>query len=117
MSKRVSAAFLAVGVLLGITGVLLAQQAYPNAGEPEVVLENDRVIVQRIDQQPGDWTGMHSHDGNQLVVVLDDLTLTYKVGDEETEESRSAGDVFWIDAVEHDHKALGEGSVILITLK
>ena len=43
---------------------------YPNLANPggEVLLENDRVVVQRFVVGPGEWEGIHSHPGNQLYV-------------------------------------------------
>jgi quercetin dioxygenase-like cupin family protein len=82
-----------------------------------IVLENDRVIVQRIDFQPGKWAGEHEHAGNQLVVLLDALEMNYKEGEDEVKASYKAGAVFWVDAGTHDHAALNEGSGILVTLK
>jgi quercetin dioxygenase-like cupin family protein len=104
-------------VALGVVGVLYAQQKYPNAPEPAVVLDNDQVVVQRIEMAPGEWVGEHSHKGNQLVVSLSKMTLIYKEGGEETERTFEVGDVMWVDAGKHDHKALTKGTAILITVK
>ena len=43
---------------------------YPNLATPggEVLLENERVVVQRFVVGPGEWEGVHSHPGNQLYV-------------------------------------------------
>jgi quercetin dioxygenase-like cupin family protein len=109
---------IAVGLaLVGVAGIVIAQQTYPNAGAPGVLMENDHVVVQRLDTQPGAWVGAHHHEGNQLVVILDDSTMTYKVGDEETEVTYQKGDVFWIDAVDHDHMAQTAGGAIIVTVK
>ena len=74
MSRKIALVF-ALGVVLGIAGIVVAQQAYPNMPGSETVLENDRVVVQALDFSPGDWTGEHSHAGNQLVVIVDDTTI------------------------------------------
>ncbi len=115
MSKK----FLLVGVvaLVFVAGIAVGQLSFPNEEDPTIVLENDHVVVQKADAHSGNWVGVHKHEGNQLAVALDDLTLMYQVGGEETETVYKAGDVFWIDAVEHDHKALTEGSVVIVTLK
>ena len=54
---------------------------------------------------------------HQLVVMVEDSKLMYKVGGKEEERSFKAGDVYWIDAVEHDHKALTRGGAIIVTVK
>ena len=103
-------------VILAPAGILLAQQQYPKAESP-VLLENDRVVVQRNDFEAGAWVGEHSHAGNQLAVVLDETEVVYKEGEKETTESYKAGDVFLVDAAKHDHKSVSRGAVILITIK
>ncbi len=62
-------------------------------------------------------TGVHKHDGNQLVVILQDATLVYQEGGKEEERQYKAGDVFWIDAVEHNHKAVTRGGAVIVTIK
>jgi hypothetical protein len=52
-----------------------------------------------------------------LVVVLTETTTLYKEGDEEKAVTYKPGNVFWIDKVTHDHKSVGGGSALLITLK
>ena len=115
MSKKRSLAV--VIALVFVAGIAVGQLSFPNEEDPTIVLENDHVIVQRADAQSGDWVGMHTHNGNQFAVVVNDLTLMYKVGGEEKETAYKAGDVFWIDPVEHDHKALTQGSVVIVTVK
>ncbi len=92
------------------------QQTYP-ASSPETVLENDHVIVQRVKGTPGQWVGEHTHAGNQLAVILKGGTTTFRAGDEERTETSKAGDVFWIDAVTHDHAAKTATELLLITIK
>jgi quercetin dioxygenase-like cupin family protein len=106
-----------VFVALGVVGILYAQQKYPNAPEPAVVLDNDQVVVQHMKLEPGDWVGEHSHKGNQLVVSLSKMRLIYKEGGKETEKAFEVGDVMWVDATKHDHKALTKGTAILVTVK
>ncbi len=103
--------------IVGGAGVLLAmQQQYPNA-PAEVVFENDQVVVQRLVQEAGKWTGEHSHAGNQVAVILTGGTTTFKEGGEETEQTNKAGDVYWVDAVTHDHKENTDFEAIMITIK
>lgn len=115
MFKKLS---LAVAVaLIFVAGVAIGQLSYPDADDPAVILDNEHVVVQRFEQQPADWVGMHKHAGNQLVVILKDAKLVYKVDGKEEERAYKAGDVFWIDAVEHDHRALEQGGAVIVTVK
>jgi quercetin dioxygenase-like cupin family protein len=68
-------------------------QTYPNM-TLEVVFENERVVAQRISNEPGQWAGEHSHAAGQLVVVLKGGTLTYREDGVETPVTYSVGDVF-----------------------
>lgn len=115
MSKKLSLAVAVVVVFAA--GVAIGQLSYPNADDPAVVLENDQVIVQKFDTQPGNWVGVHKHDGNQLVVILADAKLVYREGGTEEEREFKAGDVFWVDEVEHDHKAITKGGAVIVTIK
>jgi quercetin dioxygenase-like cupin family protein len=115
MSNKPSLAV--VVALVFVAGVAIGQLSYPDADDPAVVLENDHVIVQKFDSQPGDWVGMHQHGGNQLVVILKEAKLMYKEGGKEEEREFKAGDVFWIDEVEHDHKAITKGGAVIVTVK
>ena len=94
-------------------------QQYPNESA-DVVLENDRVIVQKLAFEPGVWVGEHGHTGGQLVVVLKSGTMTYREGGEETPRTFAAGDVFMVEPTDaHDHAVTGDEGVesILITIK
>ena len=115
MSKSLSLAI--VAALVFVAGIAVGQLSYPDADDPAVVLDNDHVVVQKFDSQPGNWVGMHEHGGNQLVVILEDAKLMYKVDGKESEKVYKAGDVFWIDAVEHDHKAITKGGAVIVTVK
>ncbi|MEJ2086337.1 MAG: hypothetical protein P8Y44_11765, partial [Acidobacteriota bacterium] len=61
MTKKMSLAIAVV--LVFAAGVAIGQLTYPDVDDPAVVLENDQVIVQKFDTQPGGWTGVHKHDG------------------------------------------------------
>lgn len=100
-----------------VAGLVLGQQKYPNLPEPPVKFENGRVTVQEMTFEPGEWAGDHTHAGNQLVVIVEPIKMLYREGGEETERSFAAGDVFWVDKVEHDHKALTQGRAVLVTVK
>ncbi len=116
MSKKLLGGAVAIA-LLATAGLLLAQQEYPNIPDIPIVFENDQVVAQRMDFGPGEWAGAHSHAGNQIVVILDAITMLYKEGGEEVERSFETGTVFWVDATDHDHKTIKGGSAILISFK
>ena len=117
MSKKF---WIATGLVVAVAagGLLVAQpQKYPNIPDVPIVFENDQVVVQHLTLTEGEWTGNHSHHGNQMVVALDDLSTLYKENGEKEELSYNKGDVFWIDRVEHDHKTIKGGVGVLITFK
>ncbi len=93
-------------------------QEYPNI-MPALAFENDRIIGQTMTSEPDDWAGEHSHDGNQLVVVLRGGTMIYRENGEETEVTYADGEVFWIDAVAaHDHAPKDAAiEAVIITVK
>ena len=103
--------------VVGAAGILVAQQEYPNTGDFPVKFENDKVVVQEVSFPTGEWTGEHSHPGGQLVIILDEIKMLYREGGEVDERTFSKGDVFWIEAVTHDHKALVSGKAMLVSLK
>jgi quercetin dioxygenase-like cupin family protein len=115
MLKKLTA--LSVVAVVGIVGVAIGQLSYPDADDPAVVLDNEHVVVQRFAAQPEVWVGVHQHAGNQLVVILEDAKLIYKIDGKEEEKEYKAGDVFWVDEVEHDHKAIVTGGAVIVTLK
>ncbi|MDE0800943.1 MAG: hypothetical protein OSB02_09440 [Rhodospirillaceae bacterium] len=86
---------------LFVSSVAHAQQTYPNIGG-EVLLDDDRVIVQRFVLNPGQWEGIHEHPEHQLVIVLnntDELTFRFagaeRVFTSTDGEDAEAIDVFW----------------------
>ena len=97
------------------------RQSYPkNAGE--VLLENERIVVQKFVFQPGESEGPHTHPGHQLIVFIKGGTWTSKPGQRSTRWS--AGRVVWQDEVRRadDHPTLtntGGGPIELlwVTLK
>jgi quercetin dioxygenase-like cupin family protein len=110
--------FILISIAPSEAGTAGAQQ-YPNESA-DMVLENDRVIVQKLTFEPGSWAGEHNHTGGQLVVVLKGGTQTYRQGGEETERTFADGDVFMVEATDaHDHAITGTEGVasILITMK
>lgn len=99
-------------------------QAYPNL-PLDLLLENDRMIVQRVRVEPGQWTGIHGHPGNQIYIhIKGGIWSERRDGVQSPPSPRSkAGSVGWIDAIDksgrHELGNTGDTSIefVLITLK
>ena len=80
-------------------------QVYPNI-PLELLLENERVIVQRVQVEPGEWEGIHSHAGNQVYIHLKGGIWSGRLGGEQGEpfDFSEAGSVGWMEPL-----ALSEG--------
>ncbi len=71
-------------------------QYYPNiAGE--VLLENDKLVVQRYVIQPGQWEGIHRHPPDQLYVHIKGGEWTVRYGDDATTGISPDGEIGWSD--------------------
>jgi quercetin dioxygenase-like cupin family protein len=71
----------------------------PTAHGRSLVLENDRVRVERLVLEPGDSTGMHTHARPGLAVIVHPATLTVTVeGGTPQREEYKAGDFAWSGA-------------------
>lgn len=134
MSKATFLLGLVVGAAVGIAGFWVSgkyliyadygtcQQTYPNiAGK--LLLENDKVVVQRFSFPPGQWEGVHGHPSNQLYIHLTDAHWKVRHG-EKIETGRSpAGSVGWYGPVHlsEDHESVNMGDMpielIWVTLK
>ncbi|NKB38980.1 MAG: hypothetical protein GKR93_17745 [Gammaproteobacteria bacterium] len=99
------------------------EQTYPNVAG-EILMEDDRVIVQKFVLEPGQWEGIHSHPEHQLVITLKRSDeVTYRIGDKETkfkftEEELNKKDhsVFWRPGPVHlsdQHESGNTGSKTL----
>lgn len=97
------------------------------AGDPVIVaphvyktvLENDRVRVLEAGGSPGLNTGMHSHP-NQVAIALADTKMKFTFPNGESAEAElKAGEVMYLEPVEHTVELLGseEGRLILVELK
>jgi len=101
-----------------------APQIYPNI-HLDLLLENDRMIVQRGQVEPGKWTGIHNHPGNQTYIHIKGGIWSERRGGVQAEASEfsEAGSVGWIDAVEqgegHESGNTGDTTIdfVLVTLK
>jgi len=107
---------------ISIVAVLAAaafalQQTYPNQPEMETLLDNDRVVVQRVTFPAGAWQGEHSHPGNQLAVAITEVEQIVKEGGKESTRTLKPGEILWVDKGTHDHKVVKSGTAVLITIK
>ena len=101
-----------------------APQIYPNI-PLELLLENDRMIVQRVRVEPGQWTGIHSHPGNQVYIHIKGGIWSERRGGVQSppEPLSKAGSVSWVDAVDlnlgHESGNTGDTTIelVLVTLK
>ena len=97
---------------------------YPNI-PMELLLENDRVIVQRVQVGPGQWEGVHSHPGNQVFIHIKGGTWAGRMRGVQSPATtiRVAGAVGWMDAIdlseEHESGNIGGTTIDLVwvTLK
>ena len=101
-----------------------APQVYP--GIPlDLILDNDRMIVQRGLVEPGQWTGIHSHPGNQVYIHIKGGTWSERRDGVQFSPLpfSEAGSVGWIDATEidesHDVGNTGDTTIeyVLVTIK
>lgn len=90
----------------------------------ELVLENHRMIVQRALIEPGEWTGIHGHPGNQVYIHIKDGSWSERRGDVQAPpKSVEAGAAGWLDAVDigegHDVGNTGDTrlEIVLVTIK
>lgn len=101
-----------------------APQRYPNL-PLELVLENDRVLVQRVHIEPGQWEGVHAHPGNQIYIHIQGGVWSERRGGVQFDPAPFAqnGSVGWMDAVDlaegHESGNTGDTTIeqIWVTLK
>ncbi len=101
-----------------------APQIYPDI-PLELLLENDRVIVQRVQVEPGQWEGIHSHPGNQVYIHIKGGIWSGRRGGVQAPPSpfSETGSVGWMDPVDlsvgHESGNTGDTTIdlIWITLK
>ncbi len=101
-----------------------APQIYPDI-PLELLLENDRVIVQRVQVEPGQWEGIHSHSGNQIYIHIKGGIWSERRGGEQLPPSSfsETGSVGWMEAIDmsvaHESGNTGDTTIDLvwITLK
>ena len=97
-------------------------QYYPDI-PGEVLLENDKVMVQRFIFPPGVWEGVHSHPPGGLFIHVRGGHWTSRSGDRQTSGYWDTGSVGWYGPVslEEDHESVNSGDepidLIWVTLK
>jgi len=99
-------------------------QFYPNI-PMELLLENNRMIVQRVKVEPGQWEGIHSHPGNQIFIHIKGGVWSGRRDGKSTNSRtvREDGAVGWMDAIDlsegHESGNIGDTNIdlIWITLK
>lgn len=101
-----------------------APQIYPNT-PLELLLDNDRLIVQRVQVEPRQWTGIHGHPDNQIYIHIKGGNWSERCDGVQSPPSpfSKTGSVGWMDAVDlsmrHESGNTGDTTIdlILITLK
>lgn len=101
-----------------------APQVYPNIAL-ELLLENNRMIVQRVRVEPGQWTGVHSHPGNQVYIQIKGGTWSERREGVRSSPSAfvQAGSVGSVDALDlsegHEAGNTGDTTIefVLVTIK
>ena len=101
-----------------------APLVYPNI-PLELLLENERAIVQRVQIEPGEWEGIHSHPGNQIYIHIKGGVWSERRGGVQFDPSPPAqtGSVGWVDPVDltagHESGNTGDTTIdqLWVTLK
>lgn len=91
----------------------------------DLLIDNERVIVQRVQVEPGQWEGIHAHPGNQVFVHVKGGTWAARMGGVQspTTTVRPDGYTGWMDAIplseQHESGNVGDTTIDLvwITLK
>lgn len=97
-------------------------QYYPNI-PGQVLLENDKVVVQRFIFPPGQREGVHAHPPDQLYIHIKGGHWTVRYGDHKESGYSETGSVGWYGPVElsADHESVNTGDepidLIWVTLK
>ena len=120
--------------LILITGLLLCSSGWAEQSNPchqyypnipgELLLENDKLVVQRFTVQPGQWEGIHRYPPDQLYIHIKGGEWTVKYGDEATTSYSPTGEIGWDDSATelselHESGNTGDESIDLVwvTLK
>jgi quercetin dioxygenase-like cupin family protein len=99
-------------------------QLYPDVAT-ELLLHNHRMIVQRVILEPDQWTGIHSHPGNQVYIQIRGGSWSQRQGGEQAAPTAlmEPGAATWVDAVAisagHDEGNTGDTTLefVVVTIK
>lgn len=86
----------------------------------ELLLDNDRVIVQRVQVKPSEWEGIHSHPGNQVYIHIKGGVWTARSGGIQAGPFpfSESGSVGWMKAIEfsegHESGNTGDTTIDLV---
>ena len=72
-------------------------QYYPNI-PGELLLENDKLVVQRFIIEPGQWEGIHRHPPDQLYIQIKGGEWTVRYGEESSTFEAPTGSIGWSDS-------------------
>lgn len=115
--KRMALVITAVMVLLGGSGLALAEEAYPGPHEagPNIykkLFENERARISEIKFEPGESIPMHHHAYDHSIYILEagQLTITKPDGTSSVVDAK-VEDVMWMGI--EDHAAKNTGSTVL----
>ncbi len=95
---------------------------YPNI-PGELLLENDKVVVQKFIVEPGQWEGLHTHPGNQIYVHIRGGEWTVRRNGQERVSHAADGSVGWSGVTTEDeqHESGNTGDtpieLVWVTLK
>ena len=125
---------MAIGLVAGASMVWLSDgssdassgasclQSYPNI-PGKLLLDNDKVVIQRFTFPPGQWEGVHAHPANQIYIHLTEAHWKARFGDRVSTGRYPAGSIGWYGPVhlEDDHESVNIGpepiDLIWVTLK
>ena len=99
-------------------------QAFPDAFV-DLLIENERMIVQRVRLDPGWWTGPHVHTGRQVIIYTKGGTRSERRGGQMQGSSKAIrpGSAAWVEAAgtseAHDVGNSGDSPLefVLVTIK
>ena len=125
-STRGFSYLLLAAVLLALpTDNLAGQQLgifYPNV-PGELLLENDKVVVQKFILKPGQWEGVHTHPGDQIYVHIRGGEWTVRRSGQERVSHAADGSVGWsgVTGEDEQHESGNTGDtpieLVWVTLK
>ena len=97
---------------------------YPNI-PMETLIDNDRVYVQRVQIEPGQWEGIHAHPPNQVFIHIKGGTWAGRTAGVQSDSTNERPDGYtgWMDAIDiseqHESGNVGDTTIDLVwvTLK